>query len=226
MYDELFSTGEYEMHRKQFELLMQGRLPLEFYRQHLLKIVERRVQNRKLVEIGGGTGSFGIFCTRRGWEYVDYDISPVAVEYAQKLGLQAHVIESPDHCVLPPSDVIAMWEVIEHIWNVHEYLKNIRNSLGDTGYLLLSTPNYYRRGYRRSDNWGSLSGPPVHVNFFTEESISATLKSVGFSYVHVIKPRFYRPVLNLKSIWYSLQILFGAEPTKTLYVVARGIRPT
>lgn len=220
VYDELFGTGEYEMHRKQFELLAQGKILLEFHRQRLLKHVEKFSQGRNLVEIGGGTGSFGIFCERRGWKYVDFDISSVAVEYAKKLGLQAHVIADPTNPILPQTDALVMWEALEHIWNVRDYLENIKKSLDPNGLLIMSTPNYYRRGYRISENWGTLGSPPVHVNFFTKESITATLKSAGFGYVRVITPRFYRPALNLKSIWYRILMAVGFESAKTLYVIA------
>lgn len=220
-YNELFSEGEYEMHRKQFEKLSQGLLPLEFHRQKLLRNIEKIIQGRKLVEIGGGVGSFGAFCVRNGWDYSDYDLSAVAVEYAQRLGLQAHVINDPSRLDLPSADVIVMWEVIEHIWNVHDYMKAIQKSLRPNGFLIISTPNYHRRLYRISNNWGNLASPPIHVNFFTEGSIANVLKSAGFEYVNIIKPRFYRSSLNLKSIWYNLQIALGLEPTKTLYVLAR-----
>lgn len=220
VYDELFATGEYEMHRKQFELLSQGKILLEFHRQQLLKRVENLTSGRNLVEIGGGTGSFGMFCQQRGWKYVDYDISSVAVEYAKRLGLQARIIKDPNRVDLPSADVIALWEVIEHIWNVREYLENIKKALGDSGFLILSTPNYWRRGYRLSNAWGKNSGPPVHVNYFTGESLILSLQAAGFSYVKIIQPRLYRPSLNPRSIYYNIQIALGIEPTKTLYVIA------
>jgi 2-polyprenyl-3-methyl-5-hydroxy-6-metoxy-1,4-benzoquinol methylase len=220
MYDELFATGEYEMHRMQFEILSQGKRVLEFHRQQMLRRVERQTAGRNLVEVGGGVGSFGVFCRERGWNYVDYDISAVAVGYAKRLGLQAHVIANPNQVELPPADVVAMWEVIEHIWNVYEYLDNVRKSLKNGGFLIFSTPNYLRRGYRLSNNWGKASAPPVHVNFFTEESIAVALKSVGFNDVKVIQPRFYRPSFTFASVWYSVQIALGWESTKTLFVVA------
>lgn len=222
VYDELFATGEYEMHRKQFELLSQGERLLEFHRQQILKRVEKETAGRDLVEVGGGVGSFGVFCGGRGWNYIDYDISSVAVGYARKLSLQAHVIADASQVDLPSADVVAMWEVIEHIWNVREYLENIKRSLKKGGFLIFSTPNYLRRGYRLSNNWGKASAPPVHVNFFTEESITNVLKMVGFDDVKVIQPRFYRPSLTMASVWYSVQIALGWEPTKTLFVIAKA----
>lgn len=221
LYDELFAAGDYEMHRKLFEALSHGINPLQYHRQQILKIVEKKTKGRSLIEIGGGVGAFGLFSKKRGWKYEDYDISAVALEYATKLGLNAHLIQN-GLVDLPKTDVVALWEVIEHIPNVNEYLRGIKNSLGENGFLILSTPNYLRRGYRVTDNWGKLASPPLHVNYFTQESLTITLNEAGFTNVRIMKPRFYRPSLSFSSIIYSLQIMLGIEPTKTLFVVATG----
>jgi hypothetical protein len=103
--------------------------------------------------------------------------------------------------------------------NVYDYLCSINESLLPGGILLLSTPNYKRKGYRTSDNWGVAGSPPVHVNFFTKESVQNVLHCAGFQYVKVICPRFYRPS-SVRNLRYSLEIALRIEPTKSLYVVA------
>jgi hypothetical protein len=114
-YDDLFSQRAYEMHRKAFnQYLAKGRVPLEFYRQYILKKLEKYVGGRDCVEVGGGVGTFGKFCVNRGWNYIDYDISSVAVNFARQLGLNAEVLD-PELPKIRPANVVVMWEVIEHI---------------------------------------------------------------------------------------------------------------
>lgn len=48
------------------------------------------------------------------------------------------------------ANVLVMWEVLEHLWNVHDYLKAARQGLETHGILILSTPNYMRPGYKRN----------------------------------------------------------------------------
>src|SRR5262245_11675559 len=54
IYNELFEEGEYQAHRREFELLKSGRTVPNFDRRRLLRRVGKMVGGRKLVEIGGG----------------------------------------------------------------------------------------------------------------------------------------------------------------------------
>src|SRR5467141_3168192 len=58
IYDNLFADGDYEEHRREFELLKAGRILPNFERPRLLRRVAKMVGGRRLVEIGGGTGTF------------------------------------------------------------------------------------------------------------------------------------------------------------------------
>jgi hypothetical protein len=74
-YDRLFEKGEYERHRREFEMMKSGRKPKGFDRRLLLGRATNSARGRRLIETGGGTGSFGVLATSRGWSYTDYDIS-------------------------------------------------------------------------------------------------------------------------------------------------------
>lgn len=225
IYDQLFSDGggAYDNHRATFEKMKAGGMPRIRFRSRLLKSVEATCEGRRLIEIGGGTGSFGILASSRGWRYTDLDISSVAVDFARKLSLDAHVFSARD---APPlarqsADVIVMWEVIEHVWNVHEYLQAIRNALRPGGVFLFSTPNYARRAYQVSIDTGtSCSSPPVHINFFTKESLEKCLSGCGFASVKIMRQRLHKPAPTLHSFIDNLKIALFLDNSKTLYGVA------
>ena len=172
------------------------------------------------MEIGGGLGTFGFFAVKNGWDYLDIDISLTAIEKVSALGLKAEIIDLGKLSEMR-NVVVAMWEVIEHIWNVSEYLAAIRMAIEPDGLLLLSTPNFLRKSYRSSKNWGAASVPPIHVNFFTEDSLRKSLEAAGFSSITIFKPRLNRPSASLKSVLYSVELALGIEPTKNLYVIAK-----
>ena len=222
VYDSLFREGEYEQHRAEYETIKGGKRVHSFYRSYLLKRIERSCSKGNMVEIGGGTGAFGVFVKSRGWQYVDYDISNVAVDYARKLGLRAHVFAVGKLPPLPrrSTDAAVMWEVIEHIWDVHSYLTTILESLKPNGTLMLSTPNFdFQSEFEKTRP--ALCMPPVHINFFTEHSLKSTLEFAGFRNIQIIKRRLYRPILEIKSIIMSLGWGFGLYPPKTLYAIAK-----
>jgi SAM-dependent methyltransferase len=177
-----------------------------------------------MVELGGGTGAFGLMAIRRGWTYSNWDVSPRAVRCAQSLSLDARLF-NPDaapplapHC----ADAIVMWEVLEHVWDVHEYLRVIRQALAPRGLLALSTPHSLRRGYGELLARGaSESSPPVHLNFFTPESLEHVLRRAGFSVVTIIQPRLCRPGPNVRSVVASVRIACRVDHPKTVYAIAQ-----
>jgi 2-polyprenyl-3-methyl-5-hydroxy-6-metoxy-1,4-benzoquinol methylase len=222
-YNYLFENGEYERHRVEFQTIKSGKMPPNFYRRHLLKRIERMCSGRTLIEIGGGTGAFGVLATSLGWQYTNYDISAVAVTFCQELSLKANLFNPGAlPSILPQSaDVMVMWEVIEHIWNLYEYLQLVRETLKTKGIFLFSTPNYLAPPYHKSALWGLLASPPIHTNFFTKESLEKSLHMCGFIENKVFKRRIYRPEWSLSSLTKSLRAAFFLDEPETLYGIAR-----
>jgi SAM-dependent methyltransferase len=227
IYDQLFEEGEYEAHRREFELLKSGRSVPNFDRQRLLRRAGSVVSGRSLVEIGGGTGTFGLDAKRRGWDYVNYDISEIAVGFCTELGLDARIFSpaSPPPLERGSADLVVMWEVLEHVWDVKGYLEVIRASLRPSGLLLLSTPNYGAPVFRERDNWGLLSSPPIHLTFFTRPTLERTLLAGGFGYAKVFSKRLWRPRWTSLASWSrSLRFLLRPEASEGLYAIA-GVEP-
>lgn len=222
-YDNLFESGGYEQHRDEHHALLTGNSVKRPYQAKILRTIERLEPGKTLVEIGGGTGAFGVLASSRGWHYCDYDVSQAAVDFVRSLRLNA---EHFDENELPPltsnsTDVIVMWEVLEHIWPVHQYLVRLREALRPNGLVIISTPNLKRRGYMDSLSKPGLGSPPIHLNFFTRTSLDTALRAAGFTQIDFISRRLYRPQLNFQSIVRHVKIALGVEATKTLYVIAR-----
>jgi SAM-dependent methyltransferase len=226
IYDGLYNQEglqAYEQHRLEFERVFNGGKPHRPYQERLLARVEKTLSGRRMIEIGGGVGLFGKIAVSRGWDYTNYDVSKIALGFAEKLGLKTRLIKDQQiNLAANSTDLIALWEVIEHIWDVSEYLKTIREALTPNGVLLMSTPNYYRAAYQRSDSWGIGAAPPVHVNFFTKESLSAALRLNGFSKNNVFVRRLYLPTSkSLRGVLQPLKFLLRLEAPPTLYSISR-----
>jgi 2-polyprenyl-3-methyl-5-hydroxy-6-metoxy-1,4-benzoquinol methylase len=221
MYNQLFSHGAYEEHRAMFAAIKAGKPAWGFYHKRILRKIEQLCGGKDLVEIGGGVGAFGVLATSRGWHYVDYDISEVAVGIARQLGLEAYTFRPEEYPPLAPfsTDVLFMWEVIEHVWDVHGYLDVIWQTLRPGGLFVLSTPNY---NYMEScPHWGPLSTPPIHCNFFTEQTLGKILQIHGFSLIKIVRKKFYRPRINFRSILFSVRQALALDEPMTLCAVAR-----
>jgi SAM-dependent methyltransferase len=225
VYDQLFSAGEYEQHRAEFEALSSGKKAGSFLRRRLLRRVGGLCRGRRLIEIGGGTGKFGIDAVREGWSYKNYDISGVAVDFCRRLGLEAEVFPPGE---LPPlgtenADADVMWEVLEHVWDVHAYLVTIRSALRPGGVLFMSVPNFRTPCLVDEDEWkvGILSSPPLHINFFEIPSMSNVLRTAGFEEVSCFPRRLYRPYRSLFGVLQALRYALLIEEPKVFYALAR-----
>lgn len=225
IYEELFARSGYAQHRREHQALMRGKRQSGGYRVSQLKRLGRLVRGRRLVELGGGTGAFGVEARRAGWTYTDFDISPHALDCVRELGLEARPMDPHHFPALEPAsvDALVMWEVLEHLWDVHAWLKGARQALKPDGALLLSTPNWLRSGYQRSDDWGPLSNPPVHVGFFSAEALARVLRAAGFRRVQCWVRRYYAPwPPGTSSLKRSLRLATGQEPGPTVYALARA----
>jgi 2-polyprenyl-3-methyl-5-hydroxy-6-metoxy-1,4-benzoquinol methylase len=221
LYDELFAEGDYEAHRNEFEALAAGRVPFRFYRRKLLRRSQRHTTGKRLVEIGGGTGAFAGMAKEAGYDYTDYDISQEAVRCQRELGNAAFWFHPSE---LPPiqprtADIVVMWEVIEHVWDLDGYLRMIRAALKPGGVYLFSTPNFARPEYQQSLRRSPpLSSPPVHLNFFTAESLRNVLRVHGWSSVQFLTDRIRRPTGGRTHL---IRTALGMYPPETIYGLGR-----
>lgn len=221
VYDELFREGDYAMHRREFDALRAGGGKLSLFRQYAVRRIERLTPGRRMIEIGGGSGAFGLLAQTRGFQYKDYDISSAAVGFARELGLDAERLDPSGKLELAPAsaDVVVMWEVVEHLWEVHDSLRAIKRALAPGGVFIFSTPNLAYQSELEKN--GLLSSPPLHVNFFDEASLRFTLRSAGLVDPDVRSKRFYRPALNAADVKRSLRWALGIDPPMTLLGTAR-----
>ena len=82
-------------------------------------------------------------------------------------------------------DVIAAWELLEHLPNPRQFLNWAHSQLNSGGQLVLSTPNYGSL-YRRTlgTHWFYFI-PSQHLTYFSPQTLKALLQSVGFTEIKI-----------------------------------------
>jgi len=94
-------------------------------------------------------------------------------------------------------DLIVVNEVIEHLENPKEFIQNLFNKLEIGGKILFTTPN--KSIFKHETIWATDS-PPVHLHWFSEDTLSYMSKQIGFNYDLVDFSDFYKKnkfILNL-----------------------------
>lgn len=143
----------------------------DWIRPHIL------ANSSQILEVGCGEGNFlrhltGTFPDKN---IIGFDGSYKAVDSAQKKGLNVSrkIITGDDR--LPPTDVLIMINVLEHIENIENVLKIVKKSLNKNGRAIFCIPVQDWGGY---DIFFS-----EHVWHFTVKHFQTILNKNGFSVV-------------------------------------------
>jgi SAM-dependent methyltransferase len=149
----------------------------------LLRMLGERTRGRRLLEIGAGAGFFLKAATRAGWTVAGIELSEEAARFArERLELDVGSVPAESMAVADRSyDAVAMFEVIEHLFDPRAVLLAAARALGPQGTLVVSTPNYDAASrHMLGIDWAVLS-PLEHVYYFREESLRRLLEATGFT---------------------------------------------
>ncbi|MGI6240836.1 MAG: class I SAM-dependent methyltransferase [Candidatus Omnitrophota bacterium] len=110
-----------------------------------LEILENRLPptERKLLDIGYGNGFFLAVARTRGWDVDGIDTSPQNRKLAKKkFALDLRVGTVNDLAAASCQyNVIALWDVMEHLPDPHDMINNLSRMLEPGGILLIAVPN-------------------------------------------------------------------------------------
>jgi 2-polyprenyl-3-methyl-5-hydroxy-6-metoxy-1,4-benzoquinol methylase len=151
----------------------------------MLQVIRPYRQLGTLLEVGCGAGFFLKAAERDGWRVSGLEVMQAGVEFARRqLGLEVRsaAVEDAD---LPADsyDIIAMFDVIEHLSDPHCTLERIRTLLRPGGWLIITTPNFEALSRRwLGKPWAVLS-PAEHLYYFSQDTLGAMLRKAGYGVV-------------------------------------------
>lgn len=181
--------------------------------------VQQPFGEARLLEVGCGSGEFLKSMTRLGWKCWGLDVSPLAVKQAKKSAPDAVIIQSTLTEVVfeEPLDVIAMFNVLEHLPDPVESLHKCFEILAPGGKLLIGIPNvgsYEAKLFGRY--WRGLD-IPRHLFHFRESELRRLIEACGFTVLKV------RPMMFASSISESL-IMLLPERIRYCFLHSRASR--
>ncbi|MBV9154763.1 MAG: class I SAM-dependent methyltransferase [Acidobacteriaceae bacterium] len=173
----------------------------------------------RLLEIGCGTGDFLVEARSRGFEVAGIEYSREAAEVANA-NLQADAVRSGsiDSVKLSTNayDVIAMFDVIEHLRNPAFSLKCLNAALKPGGTAVVVTPcldAWSRRLLGRF--W--MEYKTEHLTYFSRKSLALLFESSGFDMIRFV------PNYKILSLDYIARH-FERFPVPFVSPLVRGIR--
>lgn len=138
----------------------------------------------RILDFGCAAGYFLEMAKEKGWQIAGVELSQEMAERAsQALGI---TVENSLSSV-PQSnfDAVTLWEVIEHVPQPVEQLRQLFAQLRPGGVLMLSTPNNgHWQAIRKPESWG-VYRPPSHLIYFRESTLRSALERAGFEKIEV-----------------------------------------
>ena len=83
-------------------------------------------------------------------------------------------------------DIITMWHVLEHVYNLDKDIKRIYDILDSNGRLVIAVPNMNSFDARHYKSYWAAYDVPRHLYHFKEHDIARLLLNYGFQLKKVI----------------------------------------
>lgn len=153
-----------------------------------LRVVTRRVsQQGRALDIGCATGNFLVALSQAGWEVAGVDTSQVAVDYARsRFGLDVYHGEL-DEANYPDQhfDLVTLWNVLEHVYDPGQLLKETARITKPGGTLMFSVPNLDSFEARLFGRYWAGWDVPRHLHIFSQDVIRRYLKESGWELTEI-----------------------------------------
>jgi SAM-dependent methyltransferase len=156
---------------------------------------------RRLLDIGCGTGEFLKLARERGWDASGVELSLEAVERANRLGLSVYLGMLPDQGETDMSfpdrffDIVTLWNVLDVLPRPVDQLREINRVLAPGGRIFIRTPNqhFHLFAYRLSRlfRWPAALAKLLqdsyifHPFLWSPRSLRLILRHEGFTDVRI-----------------------------------------
>ena len=200
VYDKLYNqTKQYSVHIKESDnLISKNKYKVGRTKRKVLNQVIIKEKNPKVLEIGAGVGVVANSLQRKGIDYLGIEIDKKTVERAKKANL--NIIQGDFKSLNKIEDTydsILAFEVFEHLQDLDLLFKILKQKIKPNGLLGFTVPNYNKYlNYKNPNHKIYQSGPPIHLNFFTVESLQNIANLYGFEIVFCQEKKF--PYFNWK----------------------------
>jgi SAM-dependent methyltransferase len=140
-----------------------------------------------ILDIGCGWAQALLFFKDKGLDCYGFDPAIEAVEYGCKKGLKLKHAGLNGMNVFDNKkfDIVTMFNVLEHLADPVNSIKQIKEILKPNGILAIDVPNEFNdfqtvgRDVHGLNDWWI--APPNHLNYFSKDSLVNFLESLGFS---------------------------------------------
>jgi SAM-dependent methyltransferase len=164
---------------------------------------DRINKDEHILEIGCGNGEFLLKALSKTPNVTGIELNDKMVDICKNKGLnvvnellEAHKINNAGKY-----DMICAFQVLEHIYDVRQFLEDIIFCLKPGGKILLSTPNN-DEFYMEYDKYATKNLPPHHIGIWNAEAYKGVAKYLGLKVSNIQ----YTPAPSFKGVVFQKAI--------------------
>lgn len=156
-----------------------------------LIIKEVGLKKGTLLDIGCGTGAFLNTMKLAGWNINGLEPDAIARAKAAEL-YSIHPQESGKLFELKAASyhAVTMWHVLEHVHELHAYIRQIENLLAPDGKLFIAVPNYTSKDATIYKAYWAAYDVPRHLYHFSPKSMEHLLSGYNLK-LTAVKPMWF-----------------------------------
>ena len=171
--------------------------------------------DKTILDIGAGTGDFLSICEKNNWSVVGVEPNLKARTIAKEKIQNAKVYSSIEELTYESShttsqnlqpttyNIITLWQVLEHVPNLNEYVSTLKQLLKPNGTLIIAVPNYksYDANYYK-EFWAAYD-VPRHLWHFSKLAIAKVFHQQEMTILKIIPMKFDAYYVSLLSEKYK-----------------------
>lgn len=140
------------------------------------------------LDIGCASGDFLEILRSEGWEIEGIELDPSMFDELKNKGISFFPDVFNNYSSTKKFDLITLFDVMEHLPDIHGSLERLKNLLSEDGVIALLTPNF-DSGQRKlfGKNWFQFK-PVEHIHYFSPDTLATALKRHNLEIKTVIKP--------------------------------------
>lgn len=141
-------------------------------------------QEKKLLDIGAGTGYFLNTMKQSGWNVTGVEPDDQARAFSQKqFELDVYPLDNLYEFTPQSFSMISMWHVLEHVHRLDDTLKQIYQLLNDDGTLVIAVPNSDCLDAQKYKEFWAGWDVPRHLYHFTPISMERLMANHQFKII-------------------------------------------
>lgn len=176
-----------------------------------VKLVQRLVSGKSLLDVGAGTGHFLKRAQDSGFSVIGLEPDTDARRVAKEQNtIELQPLDRLYELQPESFNCVTMWHVLEHVYNLREDAQQIASLIKQGGVWIIAVPNHTSFDARHYGSFWAAYDVPRHLYHFSPASIVPFVEQFGFQFEEMLPMKFDAYYVSMLSEKYKGGSLLNA----------------